>query len=200
MADLAGALDEALRARYHIAEVRTPVTQRRGLLGRMNQLEKLHARKGDRPGQAATRAAAASGIPARTWRDWRKGTHPPSAANARKLEGAYSRQITQPAFLKSVRSKKAPKEVRVTATIRWSDSPRKNYNSAPYRTTTLTGMGPTMAAVVRAWVAAGPEATADAFERGASAVYKVSDTHDDPPKPGIGIEGDAVTIEFPGKG
>jgi hypothetical protein len=197
VSDLAGALDAALRARYRVAEVRTPVTQRRGLLGRMNQLEKLHARKGDKPGQAATRAAEASGIPARTWRDWRKGTHPPSAANARKLEGAYSRQVTQPAFLKSVRSKKAPKEVRVTGTIRWTDSPRKRYNASPHRTTVLTGMGPTMAAVVRAWVAAGPEAAADAFQRGASAVYKVVD--DDDGTPGIKIEGDEVTIEFPGK-
>lgn len=197
MADLEGALDAALRARYRVAEVRTPITQRRGLLGRMNQLEKLHARKGDRPGAAGRRAATAAGLPPDQWTRWKKGQRTPSPASLRKLEGAYSRQVTQPAFLKSVRSKKAPKEVRITGTIRWTDSPRKRYNASPHRTTVLTGMGPTMAAVVRAWVAAGPEAAADAFQRGASAVYKVVD--DDDGTPGIKIEGDEVTIEFPGK-
>ena len=52
MADLPEALDAALRARYRVSEVKTPVTQRRGLLARMNQLEKLHQRPGDQIGRA----------------------------------------------------------------------------------------------------------------------------------------------------
>lgn len=52
-----------------------------------------------------------------------------------------------------------------------------------------------MAATIRAWAAAGPEAAADAFERGASDAYSVPD--DDDGAPGIQIEGDSVEIEFP---
>lgn len=200
MADLAAALDAALRARYRVAEVRTPISQRRGLLGRMNQLEKLHSRKGDRPGQAATRAAEASGIPARTWQYWRSGTRKPSAAGARKLEGAYTRQITIPAYRKSVQEEKekgkgAPNKVDVTGVIRWTDSPRKNYNATPQRTVKLTGLRATMRAVIRAWIAAGPEAAADVFQRGISQVYKVTDDEDG--TPGIKVEGNEVIIEFP---
>lgn len=161
----------------------------------MNQLEKLHARKGDKPGQAATRAAEASGIPARTWRDWRKGTHPPSAANARKLEGAYTRQVTIPAYRKSAEAKGAPGKVNVTAVYQWSSSDNKQ--STKNRTVKMTGMRAVMRAVIRAWIAAGPEAAADAFQRGASDVYRVRDTEDDPPKPGIQMLGDDVHIEFP---
>lgn len=193
MADLAGALDAALRARYRVAEVRTPITQRRGLLGRMNQLETLHARKGDKPGQAATRAAEASGIPARTWRDWRKGTHPPSAANARKLEGAYTRQVTVPAYRRSAKAKGAPDKVTVTAEVWWTDSDKKN--NGDQRTVKLTGLKAIMGAVIRAWIAAGPEAAADVFERGCAKVYGVPDNADE--TPGIQFKGDSVTIEFP---
>jgi hypothetical protein len=197
VADLAGALDAALRDRYRVSEVRTPVGQRRGLLARMNQLEKLHARKGDKPGQAATRAAESAGISPRTWRDWRKGTHPPGAASTRKLEGAYNRQITLPAFRKSIKEKKTPTKVNVTATIRWTDSDKKKYNATAYRTVKFTKMGPVMAATIKAWAGAGPEAAAAAFERGVSAMYRVPDTGDTPPQPGIGFEGDNVKIEFP---
>ena len=195
MADLPEALDAALRARYRISEVKTPVTQRRGLLARMNQLEKLHQRPGDKPGQAATRAAESAGIPARTWRDWRKGTHPPGPANRRKLEGAYNRQITLPAFRRSVRSKGAPDKVTVTAVVRWSDSPRKMYNATPQRTVRLRGLRAVMPGVIRAWAAAGPQAAADAFERAVSTAYREPDDADG--GPGIRFEGDAVTVEFP---
>lgn len=195
MTDLAGALDGALRARFKVPEVKSPITQRRGLLARMNQLEKLHTRKGDKPGQAATRAAEAAGIAPRTWRDWRKGTHPPGAASRRKLEGAYARQITLPAYRKVTKAQGAPDRVRVAATIRWSDSPKKKYNATPHRSTTLTGMRAAMVSVIRAWAGAGPEAAAEAFERAVARVYKVAD--DDDGGPGVRFEGDQVEVEFP---
>lgn len=195
MADLPQALDAALQARYRVAEVRTPVGQRRGLLARMNQLEKLHARPGDRPGQAATRAAESAGIPARTWRDWRKGTHPPGPKNQRRIEAAYARQVTLPAFRRAAQRKGAPDRVTVTADVRWTDSPRKMYNATKYRTVKLTGMKAAMVPVVRAWAAAGPEAAAAAFERAVSRVYRVPD--DDEGGPGVRFEGNAVHIKFP---
>jgi hypothetical protein len=162
----------------------------------MNQLEKLHQRPGDKPGQAATRAAEASGIPVRTWRDWRKGTHPPSARSQRKLEAAYVRQVTIPALKRAIKRKGAPNKVRVTGTIRWGTSPRKKYNATAHRTTTLEGLRAVMGAVIRAWVSAGPHAAADAFERGASDVYRVPPDEDNG-GPGIQIEGNQVEIEFP---
>lgn len=195
MADLSEALDAALLRYYRVSEVRTPVTQRRGLLARMSHLEKLHARPGDKPGQAATRAAQSAGIAPRTWRDWRKGTHPPGPASRRKLEAAYVRQITMPALQRATKRKGAPNRVNVTATVRWTDSPRKMYNNTPHRQVKLTGMSPAMAATVRAWTAAGPEAAAAAFERGTSQVYRVPD--DDDGGPGIRFEGNQVEIEFP---
>lgn len=195
MADLAQALNAALRARYRIAEVRTPITQRRGLLARMNQLEKLHKREGDTPAATRKRAAEAAGIPDRTWRDWRKGTHPPSARSRRKLEGAYDQQIRQPALKRTVNRKGAPNRVTVTATVKWSKSPENQYNATPHRTVKLTGMRPVMVNVIRAWARGDLQGAADAFERGAAAVYSVRD--DDDGSSGIEFQGNQVEIEFP---
>ncbi|OWF56898.1 hypothetical protein B1H41_22580, partial [Xanthomonas vasicola pv. vasculorum] len=117
MADLAGALDAALRARFRIAEVKTPITQRRGLLARMNQLEKLHARKGDRPGAAGRRAAAAAGLPPDQWKRWKDGQRAPSPRSLRRLERAYVDQITLPAYRKSAKEKGAPNKVNVRAEV-----------------------------------------------------------------------------------
>ena len=85
-------------------------------------------------------------------------------------------------------SQAAPNRVKITAEIKWSDSPRKMYNRTRYRTTTLEGMAGVMVAVIRAWATAGPEAAADALERGAAAVYRTDE---------IRFEGDNVTVEFP---
>lgn len=193
MANLSKALEAALRARYQVSEVKTPVSQRRGLLARMNHLEKLHHRRGDTSTQTRRRAAEAAGIPDRTWRDWRKGTHPPSAASQRKLEGAYTRQITLPALRRELKVRPVPKSVRITATIKWSYDARKQYNSTAHRTTTLTNMRPVMASVIRAWAGAGAAAAAEVFERRTSQTYGV---RDDGEKPGIEFEGDQVEIEF----
>ncbi len=192
MADLAGALDAVLRARYGWTGVKTPVTQRRGLLARMNQMEKGYAKKGDRPGQAATRAAQAAGIAPRTWRDWRKGTHPPSARSVAKLEKAYKDRYTLPALRRSIGTKGVPKKVNVTSETKWNGY----YNQTAKR---LIRFGPggvpaTMQATIRAWAHDGPEAAALAFEYGLSAAHSVPNDADG--MPGIRFEGN-VHIEFP---
>lgn len=193
MADLAEALDAALRARFRVPEVKTPITQRRGLLARLNQLEKLHARKGDRPGAAARRAAQSAGIPPDQFARWRKGERAPSAASLRKIETAYNRQITLPAYRKSAQQAKAPNKVTVSAEVWWTDSDKKN--NGDYRTVKLVGMKATMARVIRAWAAAGPEAAAEVFERGTADVYRVPDNNDG--TPGVQFQGNNVKIEFP---
>lgn len=194
MADLPQALDAALRTRYRLPDVKSAVTTKRGRTARMNALEKLHTHKGDRKGQAATRAAAAAGIPARTWRDWKAGKVSPSPRSQRKLEGAYVRQVQLPAFRRALKDKKVPGAVQVTATIKWSKSSGSQYNRTAHRTTTLTGMRSVIAATIRAWAMAGPEAAADALQYGAAAAYGVPD--DDDSRPGIEFEGDRVEIEF----
>lgn len=194
MADLTAALDAALSARYKVAEVKTPATQRRGLLARMNHLEARHRRAGDKPGQAAARAAESAGVSPRTWRLWRQGARPPAPVSLRKLEGAYNRQITLPAFRRALKSKKVPAKVNVTATIRWTDSDKKKYNATKHRTVKFTSMRPVMAGVIRAWAGAGPRAAAEAFERLTSEHHRV------PPEdggPGIRFEGNDVTVTFP---
>lgn len=195
MADLSEALDAALRDRYRVAEVKRPSTHRQGLTARMNQLEKLFSEPGDRKGAAGIRAAKAAGISPRTWQKWRAGTQEPSPRTLRKLDGAHVRLVTLPAFRHALKTKRIPNKVRVTATIKWSKSPRKQYNRTAERTTTLEGMRGTMAAVIRVWAGAGPEAAARALERGAAAVYSVADDEDG--SPGIEFEGDEVEIEFP---
>ncbi|MFJ6530871.1 helix-turn-helix domain-containing protein [Streptomyces longwoodensis] len=192
MAELAEALDAALRARYRYQEVKRPATHRQGLLARIGRLEKLFGTRG--------KAAAAAGIPYSTWRDWTSGRTKPSARGLRKLEAAYVRNVSGPAFKRAVNSTPLPNTVRVTGEIKWSSSPRKQYNRVAQRTVNLEGMQGVMRAVVRAWATAGPEAAAETLERGASAVYRVPDDNptDKHPAgaPGIEIEGDRVEIEF----
>lgn len=195
MADLAQALDEALRGRYRVTEVRTPITQRRGLTARMSQLEKHHARPGDRPGQAAARAARSAGIAPQTWNRWRKGIQPPSSASLRKLEGAYTRQITLPAYRRALKRRKTPNVVIVWARVKWSRSDGTQYNQRDngYRRVRLESMRPVMNDTIKAWVGAGPQAAADAFQWGVSTLYKVDPDGD---RPGIEFQGNDVKIQF----
>lgn len=193
MADLAQALDAALQARYHLREVRSPITQRRGLLARMNQLEKLHEQPGDRPGAAGRRAAASAGIAPDTWTRWRKEQRSPSPASLRRLEGAYARQITLPKFRRAIADKKEPNEAIVSAEVWWTDSDKKN--NGDQRTVRLRGLRSIMRPVILAWITTGPERAAQLFEEGAARVYAVTQNADD--TPGIQFKGNDVTIEFP---
>lgn len=186
--ELAEALDEALRDRYPIRQPKRPATHRQGLTARMNGLERELEQKGDRKGTAGRRAAEAAGISPRTWRKWRAGTQPPSPRLLRKLETAFNRLVTVPAFRKSLTSEPAPNRVKITAEIRWSKSPKAYYNKKKYRTTTLESMRAVMVRVIRSWAMAGPEAAADTLERGAASVYRSDE---------IRFEGDSVIVEFP---
>lgn len=200
MADLPEALDEALRARYGLVEVRTPATTRRGLMARMNQLEKLHTQKGDRPGQAAHRAARSAGISPTTWNRWRTGKQQPSAAALGKLTTAHRDQVTLPKLRRSLKKAGVPTMVRVTAEVRWNGY----YNQTPQRSIKFGPgrMKGVMRLTIRAWALDGPQAAAEAFERGISAAQDpaVPDERDYPEpgdiSPGIQFEGDNVTIEF----
>ena len=195
MADLAGALDDALHARYPIRGIRTPVSQRRGLLARLNALEKRAARKGDRPGQAKNRAAAAAGISRYTWDRAVKGKQKPTEPTLKKIEDAYQQQIRVPAYRRKLQGEKAPSKVNVTADIRWTDSSKKAYNATKHRTVKFTDMGKVMATVIRDWVLQGPEQAADTFERLVSATHSVVDDADG--GPGVRFEGDQVEVVFP---
>lgn len=199
MADLAHALDAALRGRFRVVEVRTPATQRRGLLARMNQLEKHHTQKGDRPGQAANRAARAAGISPETWRRWRKGGQPPSARSLAKLQDAYLNQVTLPPLRRALRAPGAvPTTVKVTAVVRWNGY----YNRTQERTIEFGpgGVIPVMRSTIRAWAYDGADAAALAFEYGLSEEHQVPNEigyeEDGQPSPGIRFEGDDVQIEF----
>ena len=184
MADLAAALDAALRAHYSVPEVRTPITQTRGLQARMNQLEKAHTRKGDRPGAATARAAKAAGVSPRTWQRWRKGEQKPGPKLLAKLKAAYDKNIKRPKLKRKVNAKGAPNRVTVTADINWNGYK----NRTPHRSTTLGGMRAVMVATIRAWANEGPQAAADAFEAG------VADHHN---TPSVAFEGDDVEVEVP---
>lgn len=199
MADLAGALDAALRARYGWTGVKTPITQRRGLLARMNQLEKRHTQKGDRPGAAGRRAARAAGIPPDQWTRWKKGQRKPSAASLAKLEKTYKDTFPLPALRRSIKAKGVPDKVNVTADIRWNGY----YNQASQRTVRFgpSGVPATMRATIREWAHNGPKAAALAFEYGLSRAHSVPDEPDYPEPgdigPGVRFEGNRVEIEFP---
>jgi hypothetical protein len=188
VADLPEALDQALREYYPVPEVKRAATHRQGLTARMNQLEKQFQQPGDRKGAAGVRAAKEAGISPRTWQKWKAGVQKPGARLLQKLEGAYARFVQHPKMKRRVNTKGAPNLVKVTAKIKWSSSPKKNYNKVAQRTTTLEGMRGVMVGVIRAWATAGPEAAADALERGAASVYRADE---------IRFEGDHVEIEFP---
>lgn len=184
MADLAKALDTALRARYSVPEVRTPITQQRGLQARMNQLEKAYSRKGDRPGAATARAAKAAGVSPRTWQRWRAGTQKPGAKLREELAAAYNKHIRMPKLRRKVNAQGAPNRVTVTADIVWNGYT----NRTAHRSTTLGGMKNVMIATIRAWAREGPEAAAAAFEAGTATHHQT---------PSVEFAGDDVEVEFP---
>lgn len=184
MSDLPEALDAALRARYRLIEPKSPVTTYRGLKARVDQLKK----------ELGTQAAVARafGTTPRNLRRWmNEGVKPPPAA-LRRIEKAYAQGVTEPRLKASLAHRKPPTKCIITATIRWSNSPRTQYNggsaTAPgaHRTTELTGlrMGP----VIQVWANHGAEPAAQAFERMCAEVHSAKE---------IRFEGNNVHIEFP---
>lgn len=184
MPDLPEALDAALRAHYRVTDIRTPATHRRGLTARMSRIEKATGTRAE--------AAKATGISLRTWQRWRAGTQKPGAAALRKLETAFNRLVTLPRTRKMLKSKGVPSRVTVSAEVRWNGY----YNRHPQRTVRLgpKGVQAAMRHTIRVWSAAGPEAAAEAFQRGLSAAYEVPDETDG--SPGIQFEGDQVEVRF----
>lgn len=165
-------------------EIKRPITHRQGLTARLNALERLFPTK--------RAMAKALGIPERTLRDIRSGRTRGSAANLRKIEGAHNRLITLPKTRANLKNKTVPNSVKVTGIINWNGY--KNRAKNGHRSTTLGGMAGVMRNVIRIWAAAGPEAAADAFQRGAAEVENLPNTEDEP---GLQVEGDDVDISFP---
>lgn len=166
MATFPEALGEALGKRYKVPEgIRRPGTHRQGLTARIRQLEKLH-------GGSAPAAAASAGIPIRTWRDWKNGTHPPSPRGLRRLEGAYTRQILVPAAAKALAAVKPPKEIHVKATIVVDPGKgRSNYiNRTPFRWFRAEKIDTQR--VITGWLTAGSEGAAGAYEGAVYSQYR----------------------------
>lgn len=178
MADIGEALDAALSRHYPWGEPKSPASSTRGLQARIRHLEQ--AMGGRR------QAAKAAGIGLSSWDFWKARTRKPSPANLRKLEAAYARLVVRPKVLAKVAKKGTPTRVTVTAEVRWTDSPRKMYNRTKQRTVKLEGLR--MGRVVRAWLAAGPQAAGIALQEAAARAYQVNE---------IGFEGDNVEVKFP---
>lgn len=176
MGSLPEALDAALRARYMGAEIRRPISHRQGLTARLNGIQKQF------PTQKAM--AAALGVSPRTLQRWRDGSRRPDTKSQRKIEGAHNRLVALPRLRKRLGALPPPNSVAVTAVINWNGYK----NRQEHRSTTLGGMRGVMANVIKAWSAAGPEAAAQVFERGAAAVHNT---------PSVKFEGEDVSVDFP---
>lgn len=188
------ALHQALMARFRVPEVKTPATQRRGLMARISQIAKAIRSRGDTPAQVDRKVAKELGVTPRTLKRWRDGKASPSPKSVRRVETAHNRLVVLPAYRRALKARGVPGQVKVTGVIKWSKSSGTQYNSTPYRTTTLAGVRGVMVRVIRAWAAAGPEAAAQVFEHGISAVYGVPPDGD---APGIEIQGDQVIVHLP---
>ncbi len=202
MADLPEALDAALRARYGWKGVRTPATQRRGLMARINQLEKHYKQKGDRPAQTAARAARAAGIHPDTWTRWKNNKRQPSADSLAKLEKAHQDAISLPALRRALTANGLPAGVKVSAVVRWMGYYNRGGTPPGQRTVRFgpSGMDPALRSTIRAWAHDGPEAAALAFEYGMSKANNVPDESGYPEPgdtgPGVRFEDNHVTIEW----
>lgn len=170
-----------------VAQLRTPATREAGQRSRIGQL--TTAFKGDR-----SKVAAAIGVTRDTLTRWINGKQGIGKANQDKLERAYQKNIVQPkqhrADLRArqnavnTRPPSTDARVTVTATIRWTKSDNKKYNSTPYRTTTLDNID--LTPVARAWSRGADSGRA--LEQAITRQYSIKD--------GIGLEGNSVEIEF----
>jgi hypothetical protein len=122
--NLPEALDRALRAYYPVDQVKTPSTRPVGLKARMGALEKRYG--------SGARAAAAAGIPARTWRDWKNGAHLPSPKSLRKVDTAYNRLIVAPKVARAS-TRKSVARFDITADVVCDPEGSRYKNSREYR-------------------------------------------------------------------
>lgn len=82
MAEFAEALDAGLRAYYRTPGMRSPITSRRGLLARMDAVQRA-------AGGTGRAAAALLGVSPDTWSRWRTGRARPSAMSRQQLDRAH---------------------------------------------------------------------------------------------------------------
>lgn len=163
--NLPEALDDALRRRYPVRQVKTPATRPVGLRARMSALEKRH--KGSAP-----RAAASAGIAPRTWRDWKNGTHPPSPKSVRKLDQAYARQVVAPKVARALTGDPV-KRFDISAVVVCDPQGSKYKNSTDYRKFRAMDVTPAdNGKVVQAWVNDGPDQAATVLEAVIKTAYQ----------------------------
>jgi hypothetical protein len=194
VAELTEALDDALRAYYPNSEPRTPITERRGLLARMTQLEKhMRVPKGR---SKAVAAAKEAGIPIRTWRDLKAGTHAPKPATVGKLASAYGAILGSPRRAAAVARRGTFRHIRVSAVVVFHPGGGAGGSGARYKNANNSGehrarpegyrhfnadllTEADRAHIVQAWLADGPDAAAESLLGACAARYEPVAFEDD---------------------
>jgi hypothetical protein len=131
----------------------------------MAALEKRH--KGSAP-----RAAASAGIAPRTWRDWKNGTHPPSAKSLRKLTDAYNRQVVAPKVARVITGKPVTR-FDISAVVVCDPKGSKYKNSTDYRKFRAMDVSPAgNRKVVQAWLNDGADQAATVLQAEIANAYQ----------------------------
>jgi len=189
------ATQEALERHFgappaHPGYLKTPATKESGQKSRLRAIGE--AFKGDRKA-----IAAAIGISPGTLGRWLTGKQGIGKASQAKLDTAYRRTVDERhqrslARWKAGVSAKAATDtrlanakVRVTATIRWTKSDKKQYNATPHRSVNLDNID--MRPVVESWLAG--------HDPGAMLEAKVTEQYE--ADGGVAFEGDNCTVEIP---
>lgn len=220
--DLVEAIDAALAERYALGansagrEPRTPITEQRGLLARMNRIMDKFGGRGEP--SARRRAAQASGIPYSTWNHALRGRNV-SQKTLGKLGGAFAKLVTSPARALRVKKRGLPGNWLITAVVVADPGPDptkhgpgkgggsryvNGHGSGLTRDQAAALAGPqsdgridpafrTFKAegldsgrIVDAWLTQGPEAAAEAL------VQEIEDTYGGE----FGFEGDHTEVDF----
>jgi hypothetical protein len=220
--DLVDAVDAALGERYALGprssgrEPRTPITEQRGLLARMNRIMDKFGGRGE--SSARRRAATASGVPYSTWTHALAGRNV-SAKTLGKIGGAFAKLITSPARALRVKKRGLPGEWLITAVVVAFPGPREEpkkgqpdgsryvngHGSGVSRAQARALSGPQAdgridpayrtfkaegldsKSIVDAWLTQGPEAAADALLAAVEDAYGGQE---------FGFEGDDVEVTF----
>ncbi|MFJ8719732.1 hypothetical protein ACIRD9_42475 [Streptomyces violaceus] len=214
--DLVTAVDSALSSRYALGaksagrEPRTPITEQRGLLARMNRIMDKFGGRGEP--SARRRAAQASGIPYSTWNHALRGRNV-SQKTLGKLGAAFAKLVTSPARALRVKKRGLPNEWLIKAVVVADPGDPRKHGSGKgggsryvnghgsgvtraqaaalsgtddpaYRTFRAEGLD--SGRIVDAWLTQGPEAAADVLQREIEDVYGTE----------FGFEGDDVRVSF----